>query len=78
MPLPMKSNPQAGRAVAMLPFLLLAAVSATTSCVSVKTEHKIEPIHITMDVNVRLEQELDKAFEDLDRQAALLMKSSNK
>ncbi len=43
-------------------FALLCGVS----CVSVKTEHKIEPIHITMDVNVRLERELADAFSDLD------------
>lgn len=36
----------------------LALVSPAAGCFSVKTEHKIEPIHITTDVNLRLEQEL--------------------
>ncbi len=45
---------------------LLCLLCGTASCVSVKTEHRIEPIHITMDVNVRLERELNDAFADLD------------
>ncbi|MDP4611024.1 MAG: hypothetical protein NWT02_07545 [Opitutales bacterium] len=46
----------------LLPLLLLSLAS----CVSVKTEHRVEPIHITMDVNVRLEHELNDAFSELD------------
>ncbi|WPJ95412.1 hypothetical protein SH580_18495 [Coraliomargarita algicola] len=38
----------------------------SAGCVSVKTEHRIEPIQITMDVNVRLERELEKSFAELD------------
>ena len=45
---------------------LFLAVIGGVSCVSVKTEHRIEPIQITMDVNVRLERELEDAFADLD------------
>ncbi len=41
-------------------------------CVSVKTEHRVEPIQITMDVNVRLERELEDVFGDLDAQALSL------
>jgi len=32
----------------------------------VKTEHRVEPIKITMDVNVRLERELEETFGALD------------
>jgi hypothetical protein len=47
--------------------LALCAVSFSMSaCVSVKTEHRIEPIQITMDVNVRLERELEDSFGELD------------
>jgi hypothetical protein len=46
--------------------LVLTGLVGASGCVSVKTEHKIEPIHITMDVNVRLERELNDAFGDLD------------
>jgi hypothetical protein len=44
---------------------LLTAITGLAACVSIKTEHKVEPIHITMDVNVRLERELEAAFSDL-------------
>ena len=43
---------------------LLAA--AATACVRVK----VDPIHITMDVNVRMEKELDSFFGDIDAAAA--------
>jgi len=42
------------------------ALSLLTGCVSVKTEHRVEPIQITMDVNVRLEKELEESFGQLD------------
>ena len=41
---------------------LLAACSA--GCIQVKTESEIKPIHITMDVNLKVDRELDKAFAD--------------
>lgn len=79
MPLPIKTISSAGYVARLVQFALLMLLACcVSSCVSVKTEHKIEPIHITMDVNVRLEKELDKAFEDLDRQAAQLAESQNK
>jgi len=28
-------------------------------CLSVKTEHEIKPIHITMDVNLKVQKELE-------------------
>ncbi|WP_269523359.1 hypothetical protein [Coraliomargarita parva] len=53
---------------------LFVAIWALPGCVSVKTEHKIEPIHITMDVNLRLEKELDDAFAGLDAKTKQLAK----
>jgi hypothetical protein len=53
--------------------LALPAVIALASCAKVQTENKIDvrpievkPIHITVDVNVRVDKELDNffAFED--------------
>ena len=38
----------------------------TGGCLSVKTEHEIKPIHITMDVNLKVDHELDKFFSDID------------
>ena len=41
----------------------LAAILAA-GCIQVKTESEIKPIHITMDVNLKVDKELDKAFAD--------------
>jgi hypothetical protein len=49
--------------------VLILLALALGGCVSVKTEHRVEPIQITMDVNVRLERELEASFGDLDAQA---------
>jgi hypothetical protein len=41
-------------------------------CISVKTQHEVKPIHITMDVNlnVKVEKALEDFFGDLDKKAA--------
>jgi len=44
--------------------LATAALIAGVGCISVKTESEIKPIHITMDVNLKVDKELDKAFSD--------------
>ena len=44
--------------------LVSAALLSATGCLSVKTESEIKPIHITMDVNLKVDKELDKAFAD--------------
>jgi uncharacterized protein YdbL (DUF1318 family) len=36
-------------------------------CIQVKTESEIKPIHITMDINLKVDKELDRAFADEDR-----------
>ena len=41
-----------------------AALVAAVGCISVKTENEIKPIHITMDINLKVDKELDKAFAD--------------
>jgi hypothetical protein len=48
--------------LAVLPFALLSG------CISVKTHSTIEPIHMTLDVNlkVQLEKELANVFADID------------
>ncbi len=37
---------------------------------TVTVEHKVEPIHITMDINIRIDRELDKYFDFEDDGAA--------
>ena len=44
--------------------LVSATLLAAVGCISVKTENEIKPIHITMDVNLKVDKELDKAFAD--------------
>ena len=44
--------------------IVSAALLAGAGCISVKTESEIKPIHITMDVNLKVDKELDKAFEN--------------
>ena len=44
--------------------LVSATLLAAVGCISVKTENEIKPIHITMDVNLKVDRELDRAFAD--------------
>jgi hypothetical protein len=48
--------------------LFLGAPWALTGCIYVKTHSTIEPIHMTLDVNlkVQLEKELTDVFGDID------------
>lgn len=46
----------------------LAAALASGACIHVKTESEIKPIHITMDVNLKVDKDLDKAFADENHQ----------
>ena len=48
--------------------ILAAAALCAAGCIQVKTESEIKPIHITMDVNLKVDKELDKAFADEDQQ----------
>jgi hypothetical protein len=42
-------------------------------CLNIKTEPiEVKPIHITVDVNVKVEKALDDFFGDLDRKSATL------
>lgn len=51
--------------------LILSLLALTTAgCLSIKTESEIKPIHITMDVNLKVDKELDKAFADENQQSA--------
>lgn len=51
---------------ALLPLVL-------TACLNVKTAPiEVKPIHITVDVNVRVEKALDDFFGDLDKQSTTI------
>ena len=50
------------------PIIVAAAALAACGCIQVKTESEIKPIHITMDVNLKVDKDLDKAFADENQQ----------
>lgn len=54
-----------------LPFCLLPL--GLTGCLTVKTAPiEVKPIHITVDVNVKVDQALDDFFGDLDRKSTTI------
>ena len=58
-----------------IPALLVLAVAAVSpGCIYVKTHSTIEPIHMTLDVNlkVQVQKELADAFADLDAASTTL------
>ncbi|MBM4152823.1 MAG: hypothetical protein FJ220_04795 [Kiritimatiellaceae bacterium] len=51
----------------------LAIVLASTGCYSkhkVDMTHEVKPIHITLDINLKIDRELDNFFGDVDQAAA--------
>jgi hypothetical protein len=47
--------------------LLAVLLAMGAGCVNVKVEPvEIKPIHITVDVNVRIDKELEEFFSDID------------
>ncbi|WP_309399311.1 hypothetical protein [Cerasicoccus maritimus] len=60
----------------------LAVIASSLLCGCIQTEHKVEthhkidPIHITVDVNLKVERELDDFFGDLDNQSSLIDESA--
>jgi len=57
----------------------LAAALATAGCVHVKTDPiEVKPIHITVDVNVKVDRALDDFFGDLDKKSATINPTESK
>jgi hypothetical protein len=52
--------------VSFIFWILGSLVFVSSGCMTVRTEHRIEPIHITLDVNLKVQRELDDFFGDLD------------
>jgi len=53
--------------------LLLPVLALFAGCIQVSTEPiEVKPIHITVDVNVRVEKALDDFFGNLDSKSATL------
>jgi hypothetical protein len=59
-------------------FLFAALVPLLGGCLNVKTEPiEVKPIHITVDVNVRVERALDDFFGDLDEKSSTIEPSKS-
>jgi hypothetical protein len=57
--------------------LLLGCVVLQSACVKVKTEPiRVEPIEITMNVNLRIARELNDFFGDLDAESQAMQSPS--
>ena len=55
------------------PPLLAAMLLVFAGCATVKVEPiEVKPIHITVDVNVKMEKALDDFFGDLDKKSATI------
>lgn len=52
----------------LIPVVIVAV--STVGCIQLKTESEIKPIHITMDVNLKVDKELDKTFASEDQHQA--------
>ncbi len=51
---------------------------ATAGCVHVKTDPiEVKPIHITVDVNVKVDKALDDFFGDLDKKSTTINPSAS-
>jgi len=63
----------------LIPFASALVPLLLTGCLNVKTEPiEVKPIHITVDVNVRVEKALDDFFGDLDKQSATIAHEETK
>ncbi len=49
----------------LMGLLALMVAGMASGCFSLKTEHEIKPIHITMDVNLKVQKQLED-FLNLD------------
>ena len=47
---------------------VVLSIFAGVGCIQLKTESEIKPIHITMDVNLKMDKELEKTFANEDQQ----------
>ena len=55
------------------PFPVLLPILLLGGCLNVKTEPiEVKPIHITVDVNVKVDRALDDFFGDLDKKSSTI------
>jgi hypothetical protein len=49
--------------------LLAAPLLLASACIKLKHEMTIQPVHITVDVRIRIDRELESFFADIDKAA---------
>jgi len=48
---------------------VVATLLLATACIRLKHEMTIQPVHITVDVRIRIDRELENFFADIDKAA---------
>jgi len=56
--------------------LVVAPVLLVTACIKIKHEMTIQPVHITVDVRIRIDRELETFFADIDKAAVATEKDN--
>lgn len=51
---------------------LLSVLFFPAGCFTIKTEHEVKPIQITVDVNLKVQRELDDLFGEIDAASTTL------
>lgn len=51
----------------LLMVLMVGIVCGTVGCLAIKTQHEVKPIHITMDVNLKVDKAIDDSIENNER-----------
>ncbi|MCJ7524381.1 MAG: hypothetical protein MUP71_04055 [Candidatus Aminicenantes bacterium] len=49
--------------------LVVAPVLLAAACIKMKHEMTIQPVHITVDVRIKIDRELENFFADIDKAA---------
>ena len=57
--------------------LVAAVVLLFTACIKLKHEMTIQPVHITVDVTIKIDRELENFFADIDKAAVNTEKDNN-
>lgn len=59
------TNRKKGRTLVCAAVMLALVSGLSAGCMSLKTEHDIKPIHITMDINLKIDRQLDTYLDDI-------------
>ena len=54
-----------GKTAALAAVSLVLLSGLGSGCLSMKTEHEVKPIHITMDINLKVDRQIDSYLDDI-------------